>query len=356
MITRLLTAGLAAAVLLYIGAGAARGGPPPPRSSPATASAGGHLVGRIEAELDDGARTVMVSAWYPTTVRGKAAYIPATGPIATARIAEQSAQWMHTPDAATAMAVATIPAVEGAPVDASLGRLAVVVMSPGLGTPRANLSSLAADLAAHGYIAVVLDHTGEGPAVQLASGRIVYGADVLPDDVGYMRARLEDRIADTRLVLDRLSTLPIVGVVADLERIAMVGHSYGGLTAVQLAATDPRIRTAVVLDGSAGWDGVAEAPALDRPVLLVGASGTPLHLSWDGFRDPQFQHVTLAGAGHYSVTDLCGFGGGAALCGTVSPGRATEITRGVVGAWLERQLRGTDGPRFEVPELKWQMA
>ncbi|MEV5649789.1 hypothetical protein AB0L57_16210 [Nocardia sp. NPDC052254] len=353
MITRrLIAVGLATVALLCMGAGGAGGCPCAPLPAPVVAPAGAHPVGRAEAELDDGDRDVMVSAWYPTTVVGTAAYIPATGPIAAVEIAGLAAQWMHTPSAAVTMVAATVAATEGAPIDVSLGHLAVVVMSPGLGTPRWILSGLAAEIASRGHIVIVIDHTGESPAVEFPDGRIVVGKGTRPDEAGYMRARLEDRLADTRLVLDRLPMLPVVGPMVDLQRVAMLGHSYGGLTAAHAMSADSRIRDAVMVDSSAGWPGVTGPAVTDRPVLALQLTDP-----WpaDARRQPAADAVTLAGAAHYSATDLCGLGGAPELCGTIEPDRATAICRAVIDGWLDRQLHGDTGPRFEVPELKWQL-
>ncbi|WP_227980429.1 hypothetical protein [Nocardia spumae] len=170
-----------------------------------------------------------------------------------------------------------------------------------------------------------------------------------------MRARLADRRADTRLAVDLLPSLPVVGALVDLDCIAMVEHSYGDPTTVRTAATDPRIRAGVVLDGSAGWDGVADAPGLDRPMLPLASGDTPLHPSWSQIRDPRLEYASIVDAGHYSATDLCAFGASAALCGTVPADRAATVSRGGVDPWLDRRLRGGAGPRYVAPELFWQL-
>ena len=323
--------------------------------SPIAAPDGSHPVGRVDTALTapDHSRSIMVSVWYPATgADAPAAYIPAADPVTRTWIAFVSAEWLHTPVAAVAMADAPIGATEGTPVDTSLGRLPVVIVSPGLGTPRFILSGLAADLASRGYVVVTIDHTGESPAVEFPSGRIAFGRATRPDNAAYMRPRLADRLGDTRLALDRLPTLPVVGPLVDSGRIAMVGHSYGGLTAVQTMSRDPRVRAAVVLDGSAGWSGVAAAPALDRPVLLMSAGDT-VHTSWSDFRDPRFEWASVAGAGHYFATDLPALGGSAELCGTMPADRAATVTRGTVTEWLDRHLLDRDTPRPAHPELIW---
>ncbi|MCC3311553.1 alpha/beta hydrolase family protein [Nocardia africana] len=362
MIARLIAAAAAAGALLCAGAGYARADHPlcasgstcrtaPLRPSPIASPAGAHAVGRVDAEIGHGARAVMVSAWYPTRTADRSApYVPAAGPVAQLQIATRAAEWMHTPDAAGAMVGAQADATEDAAVDGD--QLPVVLVSPGMGTPRFILSGLATELASRGYAVVAIDHTGESPAVQLPDGRIVWGAapTVTPD---YMRAQLATRIGDLRLVLDHLTALPIVGARLDLGRIAALGHSYGGTTAVQLAAIDARVRAAVALDGPAGWDGVAAAPALDLPVLSLDLTGM-WSSSWNGFRGSRFEVASILNAGHYTATDLPAFGCSADLCGTVPADRAALVSRDVVGLWLDRWLRGMDTPRFTAPELVWQ--
>lgn len=333
---RVIAAGLSAAVLLGTGSGwlATDAHAVPPWSSPITAAAGAHAVGRINTMLTDASRIVMTSVWYPATGTGTTPYVPAIGLAAQLRIADQSAQWMHTPRrAAVTMVAATVAATENAPADLSLGRLPVLILSPGLGTPRWILSGLAEEIASRGYVVVVIDHIGEAPAVELPDGRIVGGAPTQPQDPGYMAARLDERVADMRLVLDRLNSLPTVGAVADLGRIVAGGHSYGGTTAVTLAAADPRIRAVVMIDAPAGWPGVAGTARIDQPVLALQLT-TPWPQSWP--RQPGADTRTIHGAAHYAATDLCSFGGGIDLCGTLPAAEATARTRAVITDWLTR--------------------
>ena len=354
---RLMMLLLAAVVLLTVGAcwavGLVHAAPPPPLPAPT----GPHPVGRVEAVFTDPGRQreVMVSAWYPAAGGGAVApYIPADSLLARTTVGVQAAMWLHSPAAAPAMIAATVPATEGA--TAARGPLPVVVMSPGLGTPRWILSGLALDLASHGYAAVVIDHTGESPAVEFPDGRIVSGTPP-GDDSDHMRQQLTIRVADARLVLDRLPTLPIVGPLLDLSRIAMAGHSYGGYTTVAAMAADRRIRAGVVLDGSAGWDGTPDLPAVDRPVLVL-AEGDMVHASWIRFghiTTGPFQLATVHGAAHYSPTDLPAFTPHAAdLCGSLPAATDAAITRDVATGFLGQQLQGIPAPPSAWPEVDWR--
>ncbi|WP_051132778.1 alpha/beta hydrolase family protein [Nocardia paucivorans] len=320
-------------------------------ATPVTAPNGPYPVGRTDTALTDSERTIAISVWYPAAASGSPApYIPGPWPVATAQIAARTAQWLNTPIAAATMPLAAAPATADA-APAELGALPVVIWSPGLGTPRWLASGLAADIASRGYAVVTIDHTGEAPAVALPDGRLVLG-EMPTGNLDYLRAALDARVADTLLVLDRLTTLPVIGDRIDPNRVAAAGHSYGGQTAVAAAAADPRIRTVLVLDGSAGWDGVVEVPHLARPVLLL-AAGDMLHASWLELDTAVVG--TIAGGGHYTPTDLPAFGGGIELCGTIPEDTGTEITRSVVAAWLDRTLRDSaTRPLPEFPALHWR--
>ncbi|WP_187686166.1 hypothetical protein [Nocardia wallacei] len=100
-------------------------------------------------------------------------------------------------------------------------------------------------------------------------------------------------------------------------------------------AQDTRAEAAVVLDGSAGWNQVIDAPEVDRPVLLL-ASGAMVHISWLGFAPGRFQLTTVRGGGHYTVTDLPAFAPDATeLCGTGPAARGTDISRRIVRDFLD---------------------
>ncbi|AHH20881.1 alpha/beta hydrolase family protein [Nocardia nova SH22a] len=332
---RAIAAALAAAVVVGTGSGwlATDAHAAPLGSSTIAQADGSHHVGRVDTELVDSqqGRRIMVSAWYPTASVGAASLIPAHGLAATARIARTSAIWMHAPATAPTMAFAMVSATQDAPADTTLDRMPVVVLSPGLGTPRWILSGLADDLASAGRIVIVIDHIGESPAVQLPDGEIITGAPTSVDP-DYMRERLAAREDDMRLILDQLPTLPVVGPLADLERIAVGGHSLGGTTAVQLAAADPRVRAVVMIDAPAGWPGAADAHQLAAPVLELRLSD-PWPAEWP--HQPGADVSQIWGAGHYSATDLCVLGGGTDLCGTVPAAQATSSSRALIGSWLD---------------------
>jgi predicted dienelactone hydrolase len=261
------------------------------------------------------------------------------------------------------------------------GRFPVVLYSPGAGDARDWNVSLVEDLASHGYVVVTIDHTGEGPAVQFPDGHVVTNAPLMAlvgqaMRDGTMPRFLENlvqvRVADTELVLDRLSTLPHrLTAGMDLSRIGMFGQSGGGFTAASAMYDDPRIKAGINMDGTMEYASEAdgkhqsqvELNGLDQPFLLMGSSGaggSDVHreVSWATF----WQHlrgwkadVTLLGSEHASYTDaeallpqLAGRVPDATLTtaiGTADPATARAAVaadRAVVASFFDRFLKGHD--------------
>ena len=96
------------------------------------------------------------------------------------------------------------------------------------------------------------------------------------------RARIDERVADIGFVLDRLAT-DAAGFAAldarlDLDRVAVIGHSNGGLAAVQIC-DDPRVSACANIDGqnAAGPFGTGADPAAPANPFLFLTKETELH-------------------------------------------------------------------------------
>jgi predicted dienelactone hydrolase len=261
------------------------------------------------------------------------------------------------------------------------GRFPVVLYSPGAGDPRDWNVSLVEDLASRGYVVVTIDHTGEAPAVQFPDGHVVDNAPLLalagqafqdgtvPE---FLQNLTEVRVADTRLVLDRLRSLPQrLTAGMDVSRIGMFGQSGGGFTAASTMYIDSRIKAGIDMDGTLEYTSEPDGThlsdvaqhGLDRPFLLMGSSGaggSDVHreASWTAF----WQHqrgwkadVTLQRSEHASFTDaeallpqLAGRVPDATLTaaiGTADPQQAragVAADRAVVASFFDRFLKGHD--------------
>jgi predicted dienelactone hydrolase len=188
--------------------------------------------------------------------------------------------------------------------------LPVVVFSHGIGENRDSYEWLGKALAQRGYLAVHLTHAGTDRAVLERGYRHLYRAVK-------QKENWVNRPLDVSFVLDRLSELPL----ADLERVAVVGHSAGAFTSFAVAGVrtaggetlrDERVKVIVPmsmprLDGVIPPDGY---DAIDIPVLnMTGTCDTSLiyrtfpkhrRVPFESARAGRHYLVTIEGANHGS--------------------------------------------------------
>ncbi|HMH52770.1 MAG TPA: hypothetical protein VK548_21210, partial [Candidatus Acidoferrum sp.] len=203
----------------------------PPPSGP-------YAVGRVTDDWTDAVRVgreLKIIVWYPA---------PRGGPATLSPILPDG--WLPTwePDRAVfvrlaqPLAAARVHARAGAPPALSLspGGFPLLIMLPGLGRLVIEYTTIAEDLASHGYV-----------VVGVMPGRRPIGRfeDELPegvDDAVFVVNRLERlKGSDVRLGM-------LVGAF-DLQSVGVFGHSFGGAVAVQACRRDARFRAGVDIDG-----------------------------------------------------------------------------------------------------------
>ncbi|YCK38616.1 alpha/beta hydrolase family protein [Actinomadura sp. ATCC 39365] len=311
-----------------------------------------------------GPRRLMVSMYYPAR--------SATGAPAPFMALEEAASLLRRKAPGTdlpAEIVSDIRTYAHAGAPAKKGRHPLVVLSPGLGLPRASLTSLAEDLASRGYVVASLDHAYE------SSGTVFPGVGLLtcaplcdqpkPPEGG-KAAIARNRAKDVSFVLDRLTGRHPAWKRAGLinsRRVGMAGHSIGGEAASATMAADTRIRAGVNLDGTIS----ATLPAAglgDRPFLLMGSQSDhspgkddTWDSAWPTLRGWK-RWLTVAQARHNSFTDLAVPQSklGPPAPGTIAPERALVLTRAYVGAFFDQHLKNRrqallDGPTPGNPEV-----
>ncbi|MFG2909687.1 alpha/beta hydrolase family protein [Kitasatospora sp. NPDC048286] len=248
------------------------------------------------------------------------------------------------------------------------GKYPLVVLSAAYENPRMTLTSLATDLASHGYVVALVGHTYEDSGETLANGQtspcaICDGPAWLDFD-----SLAASRALDVSFVIDRLTqgnTAWRLAHLIDKHEIGMAGHSIGGAAAAATMIADPRVRAGVNMDGS--FHPAPMPGQINRPFLMLGAppsdhsagGGDNWEQAWAALGGYK-KWLTVAGADHFSFSDLdllleeAGF-----PTPPLSPERGVVITREYVTAFFDQTLKGIhspllDGPSPNNPEVLFQ--
>jgi predicted dienelactone hydrolase len=203
----------------------------------------------------------------------------------------------------------------------------VILMRAGLAVDTVEYTSLAEDLASHGYVVVGFDAPYRSTVVVFADGRVIArtpqnNADLLS---GIAQRRLANRLvqawsADMSFALDRLEKLNAddpTGRFAgrlDLNKLGAFGHSLGGATALQFCHDDPRCKAGVDIDGAPL--GSALADGVKQPFLFLlsdhsrepKAETAPIEANiqsiYDRLPENQRLWIVLRGSEHFGFMDL----------------------------------------------------
>lgn len=161
-------------------------------------------------------------------------------------------------------------ALRDAPPAETEDRWPLVVFSHGFGGHRRQSSTVCAHLASHGFAVIGVDHAGNTLAdLARPMMRAMRGQEV--DLFVQLEEVIVERPRDVARAADQASAFP-VGDRIDAARYALVGHSFGGWTALQAAGQDPRVASVTALAPVGGphprGDGFERALDLtwERPV------------------------------------------------------------------------------------------
>lgn len=242
----------------------------------------------------------------------------------------------------------------------------VVVFSPGLTGTFTDYTFLMEDLASRGYIAVAVNHTYEATAVEFSDGRFVrsvVGSHLggpVPHDHKTTSVALDVRLKDLAFVIDQIGRLdvrrdsPFRGRF-DLAKIAVAGHSLGGLTALLTSQSDPHVKTAILMD-----------PVL--PESLPGSSNKAVLLMtadrqhwaanecalWSNLHGSRLA-VSLQGSEHVALSDWIWLAKDSVRVGPMGPNKTMSAMRDYVAAFLDANLRGDgalNGQSLDYPDAR----
>jgi dienelactone hydrolase len=332
---------------------------------------GPHAVGREHLVLADdrpevntpGAadrRRVPVTVWFPAEpgTGRRAPYVPGLDRIGDGLVASGELGRAQV----TGLRYVRANARTGARVAA--GTFPAVLLSPGHATNAGFYAALAEDLAGRGYVVVGVDHPYQVAAVELGDGTV---AVLAPERAGAdpgmtVAGRIAERVADLRLVMDRLDRVDtLVGGRIDHTRVGVMGHSNGGIAAAGACRADRRLRACLNLDGVAPGGPFSATPGTGAPAQpfmfltkettqppavtaqfeAAGRRARQKSVAAAGFEaagDGAYQ-VIVPAAGHGQFAD-----GPLLEPGLLPSGRTADrviaVTRGFTAAFFDLALRG----------------
>ena len=139
-------------------------------------------------------RELMISIWYPA--RKTAGY-----PLAPWMQKAAADRYLHDLGIPGKVILAIRTAIRAPPADKRLGRLPVVLYSPGANASRSFGTGVVEELASRGYAVVTMDHTYDAAVVEFPGGRVATNPKgEITDFVKAAKVRADD----TRFVLDQL--------------------------------------------------------------------------------------------------------------------------------------------------------
>ncbi|MDZ7675295.1 MAG: prolyl oligopeptidase family serine peptidase [Acidimicrobiales bacterium] len=253
--------------------------------TPAPDQPGPYAVGRrteqvVDANRDDRALTVEV--WYPAADAG------------------ETTPYELLPGVTFTSDLSTVDAPPSGD-----GPFPLVVFSHGSGGLRQQSTSIVETIASHGFVVVAPDHAGNTAIDQLL------GTETERD----ITAR--NRVLDTRFLIDVVEADGLASELADADRVAVMGHSFGGYTALAVAGgagdlpPDPRVDAIVPLAPASGLLPDDSLAAIEVPMLIVTGSEDETTPVDDQSTRPlelaggPATFVEIEGGGHAVVTNIC---------------------------------------------------
>jgi dienelactone hydrolase len=284
-----------------------------------------------EAQVDDLApasnnkREVVVWIWYPSAGSqsiAPAEYLPSAWHEPRARSSGVLLSKFLTRDPA----VVHVHSSSDPEISPRQKSYPVVIMRPGGSALTMDFTTLAEDLASHGYVVVGFDAPYRSGIVVFPDGRVVLRSAAADTDnlsapgaqESFVKRILPMWSGDAQFVvdqLDRLNTSDPSGRFRgrlDIGRLGIFGHSFGGATALQFCHDDSRCKAGIDLDGEPSGSMVREGPT--QPFLfLLSDHGelsapephkviTDLESIYDRLQNGRLL-LFIRGANHFSFSD-----------------------------------------------------
>ncbi|WP_409344673.1 alpha/beta hydrolase family protein [Paenibacillus sp. MBLB4367] len=348
--------------------------------------------GETYTENPNDRRELMVQIWYPAAAgdgKKRSPYLRNASKVSGAI----SSKMMGLPDfMLNHLGLVKTYSLPEAQVSDSESRYPILIFSHGMTGYRNQNMFQIENLASHGYIVMGIDYAYEAAATVYPDGRVALsrtGPDLTSN------AKYEEHlplwVADANFVLNQAETLNRNDPAGrfsgklDIERIGMLGHSFGGAVTLQMIKNDSRVKAALSMDGGFYGQPVSEK-GLGKPFFMMYSEETykKVMTSFDdvagkagvgrreAFEAPRKEYIqksgrALAGGGlsllipgskHASYSDLALFSPLLGLSGA-DPRREHRIVNEFSVAFFDRYLKGKDdsalqGLAAKYPEVHFQ--
>lgn len=244
----------------------------------------------------------------------------------------------------------------------------VVFLKSGIGTLATDYTTLAEDLASHGYIVVGNDSPYSTFIVVYPDGRVIgktaHGnpgetGSSIPDRTHLANALIRIWSDDTKFMLNKLEELNSNSQNRfykrmDLKSVGIFGHSFGGATATQFCHDEPRCKAGIDMDGAPF--GTVILTGFKKPFmfLLAGHEGEsdPFSIQikanirgiYNSLPKSRVM-ISLHGAKHFNFTDMALTKEKvifrlAGATGPIGSRRGLEVEAGCIRTFFDVYLKG----------------
>jgi dienelactone hydrolase len=277
------------------------------------------------APVEGTKRELLVWVWYPAAAPATTRddYLPA----ALRMVVERDRGTLNSKFLTRDLSKVHAHSLRNAEVSPQERSYSVVIMRAGSSLEVWNYSTLAEDLASHGYVVVGIDAPYRTFEVVFPDGRVMRrtaenNPELVSGDELTHRANklLTAWTADIAFVLDRLDRLNASDPSGrftgrlDMTRVGVFGHSFGGAQAAQFCSQDSRCKAGIDIDGS--LHGSVVQTGIHRPFMFLG-SGHGDFSSDEEVRQIQAEmqsvyerlpadgrlRISIRGANHFTFTD-----------------------------------------------------
>jgi predicted dienelactone hydrolase len=166
--------------------------------------------------------------------------------------------------------------------------------------------SLTSFLASYGFVVAAPQHPGDTLASCGTQSNIYEGFVNRPADISF--------VIDSMLALNETPASFFHGAI-DAARIGVMGHSFGGLTALRVCASDSRVIAGLPLapqiNASVGHAIDDEVARITIPMMIqqgdlepFASFSRPAQHDYNLLRPPRYL-VQIGGMGHFGFQDVC---------------------------------------------------